>query len=256
MREQVIDVVGQQSKLLPLWMLSKQTNGQVLGFTPAWVIAYTNPGQSGQIAYNIETYFGNQLNLIDFEVDRYELDNLLTKNWDRETQQWVPHPPTDTRFDYGSANYNIDPWISDQTLYYNVLTVSGNGTTVTVKFTPQPTAPFSVGQQVYIFGVSPTNYNGNVIVTNCTTSSFTYTSAVSAGTGIGGSVSTLPPDANWINNVPQVVEWTNEYNGEPTVFDGNSLQFIAPVDMYSNTNEYDKYLVFQRNGIPARNILE
>ena len=39
MREQVIDVVGQQSKLLPLWMLSKQSNGSVLGFTPAWVIA-------------------------------------------------------------------------------------------------------------------------------------------------------------------------------------------------------------------------
>ena len=39
--------------------------------------------------------------------------------------------------------------------------------------------------------------------------------------------------------------------GQSTVFDYNSLQFIAPVDMYSNTTEYDKYLVF-----PKRNILE
>jgi hypothetical protein len=82
MRDQVIDVVGQISGLLPLWMLSKQKNGKVLGFTPAWVMAYCNPGTSGQIAYNIREQFGDQLNLVDFEVDRYELDRLLSKNWD------------------------------------------------------------------------------------------------------------------------------------------------------------------------------
>lgn len=141
MRTQIIDTVGQVSNVLPRWMLSKQSDGRVLGFTPAWVIAYTNPGQSGQVAYNIKTYFGNKLDLIDFEVDRYELDNLLTKNWDRAGQHWVPHPPTLTTFD-------VDP-------------------------------------------------------------------------------------------------------GPATVFDFNSLQFTAPVDMYSNTTEYDKYLVF-----PKRNILE
>jgi len=141
MRTQVIDTVGQISNVLPRWMLSKQTNGQVLGFTPAWVIAYTLPGKSGQIKYNINSIFGDQLNLVDFDVDRYELDNLLTKNWDRETQQWNPTPPESTTFD-------VDP-------------------------------------------------------------------------------------------------------GPPTVFDGNSVQFIVPVDMYSNTQIYDKYLVF-----PKRNILE
>ena len=82
MRNQVIDVVGQISNLLPLWMLSKQKNGRVLGFTPAWVIAYCNPGCSGQVAYNIRTQFGQQLNLVDFEVDRYELDRLLSIHWD------------------------------------------------------------------------------------------------------------------------------------------------------------------------------
>jgi hypothetical protein len=82
MRNQVIDVVGQISNLLPLWMLSKQSNGRVLGFTPAWVIAYCKPGTSGQVAYNVRTQFGQQLNLVDFEVDRYELDRLLSINWD------------------------------------------------------------------------------------------------------------------------------------------------------------------------------
>jgi hypothetical protein len=99
MRDQVIDTVGQISNLLPQWMLSTQTNGRVLGFTPAWVIAYVQPGQSGQIAYNIREEFGTQLNLIDFEVDRYELDRALTHDWDPVYDQWIPQPPAETTFD-------------------------------------------------------------------------------------------------------------------------------------------------------------
>jgi hypothetical protein len=99
MRDQVIDVVGQTSNLLPLWMLSKQTDGRVLGFTPAWVIAYVNPGQSGQVAYNIRTELGTSLNLVDFQVDRYELDRALTHNWSPEYDQWEPQPPAETTFD-------------------------------------------------------------------------------------------------------------------------------------------------------------
>ena len=99
MRNQVIDVVGQISNLLPLWMLSKQSDGRILGFTPAWVIAYVQPGQSGQIAYNIRTQFGTRLNLVDFEVDRYELDRALTNNWNPTSEQWQPQPPAETTFD-------------------------------------------------------------------------------------------------------------------------------------------------------------
>ena len=141
MRDQVIDVVGQVSNLLPLWMLSKQSDGRILGFTPAWVIAYVQPGQSGQVAYNIRTQFGASLNLVDFEVDRYELDRALTNNWDPASDQWIPQPPAETTFDR-----------------------------------------------------SP---------------------------------------------------------GPQTLFDGGSLRFITPVDIYldSNTQDYDKYLVFPRRNI-------
>lgn len=110
MRDQVIDVVGQQSNVLPLWMTSKQADGRVLGFTPAWVIAYTNPGQGNQLAYYIQTQFGDRLNTIDFEVDRYELDRLLTKNWDTTTQQWDPHPASYTTFD---AVASVVDWQND-----------------------------------------------------------------------------------------------------------------------------------------------
>ena len=142
MRDQVIDTVGEVADILPLWMTSKQANGKVLGFTPAAILAYAKPGKGDQLAYYIHTEFGEHLNLVDFEVDRYELDRLLSKNWDPIADStggmWEP-TPAETYFDLST---------------------------------------------------------------------------------------------------------------DQTVFDYDSLRFIAPVDMYSNTQDYDKYLVF-----PHRTIL-
>lgn len=247
MRTQVIDVVGQESNLLPLWMLSKQANGQVLGFTPAWIIAYTNPGQSGQVAYNITTQFGNQLNLVDFEVDRYELDCLLTKNWNPYT---VAIPLT---------------------------TILGDGEIITATFAEQNSAPYVVGQEIVVAGVTPATYNKNYYVRSCTTTQVTFVGYATA-LATGGTVSNMagwmptPPSlttfdlskatATWINTSNAVVSWINTdgnqvswtYGTPPgTIFDGGSMQFIAPVDMYSAnaTTVYDKYLMF-----PYRTIIE
>ena len=174
MRDQVIDTVGQIANILPAWMTSKQSNGRVLGFTPAWVLAYVKPGRGDQVAYYVRTKFGERLNLIDFEVDRYELDRLLSHNWDpagdSTTGAWEP-TPAETTFDNGVTGL-LDPWANNS-------------------------------QQI----------------------------------------------VQWINNSFEVVAWENNYDGEPTVFDGNSLRFIAPVDMYSDTQIYDKYLVFPKQNI-------
>ena len=107
MRDQVIDVIGQISTKLPLWMTSKQTDGRVLGFTPAWVICYTQPGRSRQIAYYIATQFGQQLNRVDFKIDRYVLGTELSRNWDTVTQRWTPTPNLTTfdRFNTGSNTF-------------------------------------------------------------------------------------------------------------------------------------------------------
>jgi hypothetical protein len=175
MRDQVIDTVGQIANILPLWMTSKQVNGRVLGFTPAWVLAYAKPGKGEQIAYYVRTKFGERLNLIDFEVDRYELDRLLTKNWDpigdstSPGGEWVP-TPAQTTFDVDTT---IIGWSND---------------------------------------------NGDPVI--------------------------------WVNSDEESVDWANGFNDPMgTTFDQNSLKFIAPVDMYSNTTEYDKYLVFPRKTI-------
>ena len=107
MRNQVIDVVGQISTKLPLWMTSKQSNGRVLGFTPAWVIAYTIPDRSDEIAYYISEYFDRQLNSVDFKVDRYILDRSMSRNWDTETQHWTPAANCTTfdKFNTSSKTY-------------------------------------------------------------------------------------------------------------------------------------------------------
>ena len=122
MRDQVIDTVGQISTGLPLWMTSKQTDGRVLGFTPAWVIAYVNPGRSRQIAYYLQTQFGTQLNKVDFKVDRYILDRALSLNWDTATQDWTPEPSLTTfdRFDTSGFEFYGNVSIATNLAYTDV----------------------------------------------------------------------------------------------------------------------------------------
>jgi hypothetical protein len=107
MRDQVIDTVGQVSPALPLWMVSKQTNGTVLGFVPAWVMVYVRPGEANRVIYNINQQFKQKLNIIDFKVDRYELDRSQTHNWDSATDSWIPSPPESTIFDENTTIFDM-----------------------------------------------------------------------------------------------------------------------------------------------------
>ena len=234
MRDQVIDVVGQISNLLPLWMLSKQTDGRVLGFTPAWVIAYCNPGCSGQVAYNIRTQFGQQLNLVDFEVDRYELDRLLSINWDPIADSshgaWVP-PAAETTFDL-VLHYEVDAFANAGTGYKigDRILIAGsdlggtdalNSVTITVQDINSTNGAITI---VNLTGTAPMFTSGD-----------TYTNV--SGTNIIGS------------GTGAVFDFVVG-SGEATTFDGTSMRFEAPVDIYTNTDAFDKYLVF-----PRRNIL-
>lgn len=102
MRNRVANVLGQEynSKLLPQWMTSQQLNGSTLGYTPAWVIAYTKPGYAEIVKNNIETKWkdpvGNvyTLNLINFQIDRFSVDKSATYNYDNNTNPaaWTALP--------------------------------------------------------------------------------------------------------------------------------------------------------------------
>ena len=237
MRTQVIDTVGQVSNILPLWMTSKQANGNVLGFVPAWIIAYTQPGKSGQVAYNIQTQFAGSLNLVDYNVDRYELDRSLSHNWDPVTQQWIPHPPVDTTFDI-DPHYQL-PTPNDSSLVF----VGG--------------IDYAVGDTIKILGsqLGGTDGINDALITVATVDSLgTIEYAFCSGTAdilVEGEIYYNVAGTNLTGSGSGATWDVQISNGQVTIFDGNSVQFIAPVDMYTNTQDYDKYVVF-----PKRNILE
>jgi hypothetical protein len=238
MRDQVIDVVGQIANILPRWMISKQANGRVLGFTPAWVIAYCKPGKSKQVQYNIREQFGVQLNKIDFEVDRYELDRLLTKNWDPEIDAWVPYPAA-TTFDI-EPHYQL-PERNDSSFVFD------GG------------IDYAVGDQIVILGSQvggEDGINDITLTVNTVDGLGTIESAFCQGIAtlltVGDTYTNIVGTNITPGSTGSGATWDIEVVGEdPTTFDGNSLKFIAPVDMYSNTTDFDKYLVF-----PKRNIIE
>jgi hypothetical protein len=77
------------------------------------------------VAYNIRTRFGDQLNKVDFKVDRYELDRSQTYLWDPETQTWLSPDgtaPASTTFD-GHTQYQYQD---------NIFTLGTNGQVIQV----------------------------------------------------------------------------------------------------------------------------
>lgn len=239
MRDQVIDTVGQVANILPLWMTSKQADGRVLGFTPAWVIAYAKPGRGQQIAYYIRTKFGQPLNQIDFKVDRYELDRLLTKNWDPSYDStvgsWVPNPPLADTFDiyedylYDTPSLNTTGRIIETTNYV------GDGTITEFDLDLLPNTGTVI---VTLDGVVQNTPDVFVINYGNFPNRVTFATAPDPGVAIA------------INQIGDIsVTDSSGPVATQTIFDGGSLQFNSPSDMYSNTQVYDKYLVFPKRTI-------
>ena len=75
---------------------------------------------------------------------------------------------------------------------FNVTTSSGNGVTAVLGFAPQSVAPFIVGQDITVSGVTPVGYNGTFTVTACTTSTVSYANATTGALTVSGTVSSTP----------------------------------------------------------------
>jgi len=313
MRNQVIDVVGQISTRLPLWMTSKQTNGRVLGFTPAWVIAYVNPGRAKEVAYFIQTYFAQQLNSVDFKVDRYILDRMLSKNWDTDGQHWVPRPPTLTTFDrFGTGGKvfigTVDictslAWsdVYNRTLDYindlggldGVINAVEGKTIIFAKqenYDGPPGSNYPTANDAWQTWEAPFGGVEGIPDTYFDTIGLDYSTTVPGSdfstldermaiytiniNPLSGCLNLTLTTQTQIDDYVQILQG-NFYRsaflyypttpGEglsviswlflltvvtaETVFDENSLKFIAPVDMYNPTDTYDKYLVFPKSNI-------
>jgi hypothetical protein len=308
MRDQVIDVVGQISTKLPLWMTSKQTDGRVLGFTPAWVMCYVNPGRARQIAYYIATQFGTQLNRVDFKVDRYILDAEMSRNWNTATQRWTPAPTLTTfdRFNTGGNNFIGEVDIATDLAYSDV----NNRTLDYISALGGLDGPIEMIDGNTIIFVRQQNYNGPPGSSYDTTDEawqdyiylYDETGYDAPGTEFDEAVTVPDGDGSSENlrmaiytiSVDPVTELVSltlttqteendfvqinrgnfyrsaqlRYPTSPgagltqiswlpletvttteTIFDGGSMAFEAPVDMYDPTDQFDKYLVFPKTNI-------
>jgi hypothetical protein len=135
MESMIISQIGYTNKgALPDWMTSRQANGRQLGFNHAVVLAYTKPGESNLIAYRLKQRNFN-FNAIDFTVDRYQLDNTLSANYDIGANAFVASSETtfdrfpslsSTITDVGTVDYAvITPFEEINNRYINEIKSNG-----------------------------------------------------------------------------------------------------------------------------------
>lgn len=91
MRNRLKTAIGEailERTVLPQWMQSKQEDDSILGWTLAVPVVYCKPGTSKKIKYLLEQR-SIDLKGISFEVDRYILDNNLSKYYNKETGKYT-----------------------------------------------------------------------------------------------------------------------------------------------------------------------
>ena len=154
MLQRITDGVGYANRsILPRWMTSRQVNGTVLGFTRAMVLCYANPGKSAEIAYRVKQV-ADTFKLIDFTIDRYEWDSILSDNWIKAA---IP----------GTGN------ITATNISGNV---TGEGTTFSAEMQPNATVFVSnveLGNVANITSANLLTLTANA-TSNVTATSFTY----------------------------------------------------------------------------------
>lgn len=69
----------------------------------------------------------------------------------------------------------------------NILDINGDGTEVTISFTSVSLPPYEINQPLIVSNVIPSSYNGNYIVTECTTSSVKFASTNTASYTFNGA---------------------------------------------------------------------
>jgi len=96
MRSRLKTDIGYQileRKVLPDWMQDKQADDNVLGWTLAAPVVFCKPGTSAKIKYRLEERIKNATNLdikkISFEIDRFILDNNLSKYFNKTTGKYT-----------------------------------------------------------------------------------------------------------------------------------------------------------------------
>lgn len=131
---------------------------------------------------------------------------------------------------------------------------AGDGVHATLTFDAQATAPYTVGQQIVVSGITPTTYNGIWTVTNCTTTTVTYAATATGNQTLAGVIA---PQYQW-NYTPG---WTSVTAGFMRMFSTPNVGSImiagnltatltnSTVQNYPATVQWSQS--FGLNGIPT-----
>ena len=90
MRSQLTTAIGlvSDSEALPNWMKNRQLDGSIIGWKPVVVLAYMKPGTGERALFNLKRRTDIVQRNISFDVDRYILDNNLSKTYDNENEEY------------------------------------------------------------------------------------------------------------------------------------------------------------------------
>ena len=138
MRSRLKTDIGYQileRKVLPDWMQDKQADDTVLGWTLAAPIVFCKPGTSAKIKYRLEERVKSaslDVKKISFEIDRFILDNNLSKWFDKTTNKFTV--TQETTFDLGDPTTEFD---GDGTRFFGSIDTFANkdGGDKFIKFT-------------------------------------------------------------------------------------------------------------------------
>ena len=119
----------------------------------------------------------------------------------------------------------------------SVLSVKGNGSSVTLTFPTLGTAPFSVGDPITIRNVLPSGYNGNYLVIGCTKNSVTYANTTIATYVSGGTVGVVGQSYYYDGSTWILSQQKSAIQEAPLfdVFDQNGYSF-GDTTQYPSTN--------------------
>lgn len=124
MTRRMEEIIGYQDQSsLPPWMTSNQPDATTatgftipLGYTKAVVIAHAKPGQGEKIAYKIRKS-NFDFNQIEFTVDRYQVDNYYSSNYNISSGAYIKD--RETTFD-SDQNINVGTIVTSVTYAVSV----------------------------------------------------------------------------------------------------------------------------------------
>ena len=133
----------------------------------------------------------------------------------------------------GNTNNNVPP--------LSITSIISTGTSVTLTFATQQSAPYSIGSTIIVSEVNPAQYNGDYVVTACTTSTVTYSSTVTESYVNSGTINAISINA-FINVDTDILGKTNYVSPNGVTFT-NGLKIVFEGTVYPSSYVGNTYYV-------------